>query len=233
MFPRKSKKSNQTHNHKVNQRHTDAEKTNRLLGEINEFQLTQQRGIPPRIPDVMFPEMRRNKVYSMIKTNVSSVTTSATVDTSAAFNWSVSGVNGLSAADITAVTTLFDSWRIIAVEFTIIPNYNSATSLPLYSVIDYDDSTVLPAVGNATAYDTVMVTQGGAVHTRILQPRCADALYSGSAFTNYGQELPGKWCDLSSSSTPHYGVKFYLPANSSIQTLTTVSRIVYQFKNNR
>jgi hypothetical protein len=217
----------------VQSRRSEMIKTNRLLTEINEAQLTQQHGVPPRIPDVIFPEMRRNKVYSMIKTSTSSVTTSATVDTSAAFVWSVSGVNGLSAADITAVTTLYDSWRIMYVEFSIIPNYNAQNALPLYSVIDYDDATVLPAVGNATAYDTVMITQGGQVHTRILQPRCANAVYSGTAFTNYGQEKPGKWLDLSSSGTPHYGVKFYLAANGNVQTLTTISRIMFQFKNNR
>jgi hypothetical protein len=184
------------------------------------------------VPDIEMTDMKRNKVYTLIKTNSSAITTSTTIDTSAAFAWSI-GLNGMASADQTAVTTLFDSWRIHLVEFTIINNNPTPNTQPIYSVLDYDDSTVLGSVGSATAYDTLMVTQAGQVHKRVLQPRVADAVYSGSVFTNFGQSLPDKWLDLSSASTPHYGVKFYMPFSTAAQGLTVISRIVYQFKNTR
>jgi len=179
----------------------------------------------------VLPEMRRDKVYTLIKTNVQSITTSTTVDTSAAFSWSLT-TNGLVSADSTAVVTLFDQWRIVGVEFTIFANNNSNAG-PIISVIDYDDATLLGSQSAAGAYDTNMITQGGQVHTRQLCPRAANAVYSGTVFTNFGQEKSGKWLDTASASTPHYGIKYYIPATGVAQVLTTSSRIWYQFKNVR
>lgn len=134
-------------------------------------------------------------------------------------NFTLNGVNGSS-----TLQSLFDLYRIDAVRVTIRPNNNAigladptVTSLvPLYWVIDYNDSTALASVNTALEFDNCMVISPGESAERTFKPMYR--LVAGSAAgTDYVSRV-GDWLNTSSDDIQHYGCKFYIPAGGSVQT---------------
>jgi len=127
--------------------------------------------------------------------------------------------------NVSALTTLFDQYKIVAVRVMIIPQNNaiglvtnSTTSLvDFYSVVDYDNGTALSSASNARDYESCMIQGPGESAMRVFQPRMALAAYSG-AFTSYANVQP-LWVDTASPGVLHYGLKFLIPQATAAQTL--------------
>jgi len=135
---------------------------------------------------------------------------SAAAPVSVAINFQLASLDGASALAI------WDQYRIEAIRFTVIPgnnaiNLQTATNIlvPLYIVIDYDDSTVLASQAAARKYDNCVILEPGESCCRVFKPRAAIAAYAG-AFTNFAN-VPSPWIDVVSSGVQHYGIKYYVP----------------------
>lgn len=121
-------------------------------------------------------------------------------------------------------TGFFDQYRIEAIRFTLWPQNNaiglvtnSTTSLvPVYLVIDYDDSTNLGSIAAAESYSNCVVVHPGQSFERVFKPRMALAAYSG-AFTSYAN-VADTWIDAASTSVQHYGIKYAIPGITTGQT---------------
>jgi hypothetical protein len=124
---------------------------------------------------------------------------------------------------------------IEAVRFTIRPQNNAiglvtnstTTLVPLYCVIDYDDSTNLTSVAAAEAYSTCLVLSPGESCDRTFKPRIALAAYSG-AFTSYAN-APSMWIDAGSTGVQHFGVKTYVPGGAAGQTLLQSWDVIVEY----
>jgi hypothetical protein len=118
----------------------------------------------------------------------------------------------------------FDQYRIKCIRFTIAPQNNAiglvtnSTTLlvPLYCVIDYDDSANISAAV-AQAYNNCIVLNPGESLERTFKPRAALSAYTGAfgGFANVGN----LWLDAASSGVLHYGIKTVVPAAQAAQTL--------------
>lgn len=131
----------------------------------------------------------------------------------------------LSSLDIaSAVTGLWDQYRIDCIRWTLIPDNNaipientSNTALSqVYCVIDYDDSTALATAQAAKKYDNLAIVEPAESICRQFQPRAALAAYSG-VFTSFAN-VAGMWIDIASPSVQHYGIKVYIPPGIVGQT---------------
>jgi len=107
-----------------------------------------------------------------------------------------------------AIAALFDQYAIFAVNSRIAINSSPtvSTAIPVFmTAIDYDSVGNLGSVSKIKEYSTVCITTIAETQERYLEPCNAPALYSGAAFTHYGQSR--MWVDASNVSTPHYGLR--------------------------
>ncbi len=156
------------------------------------------------------------------------ITSPSTVDISGAIGPSLAQFPG--AADF---TNLFDQYRIIQIQIDFVANSSSGFYSPFYSVIDYDDYNVAAGLTDLLQYQTLMVTQSNAVHTRTFTPRLATAAYGGVAFTSYANSSAWTWIDVASPTVNYYGLKYYWPAGASAGTLTPIVRGIIQCRSVR
>lgn len=129
-----------------------------------------------------------------------------------------------SAVNAADYTNLYDQYRIVAVEVTMMPAFSqvnvvAATQGRLFTAIDYDDAATPSGPNVLRPYQNCMITNPWEKCVRTLVPRAADALYSG-AFTSFGQQkMP--WIDSASPSVQHYALKAW------VENSTTVPSIFY------
>lgn len=223
-------RSNQPENSSLVQTITsDNSKIIDKLHELVSLETTQTRGIMPTVPDVPRLKISRNKIYTFERVyNLPAITSPASVDVSGVIGPSLSQFPGY-----TDLTSLFDQYRIIQIQIDFVPSSSSGVYVPFYSAIDYDDYTVAAGLGDLLQYQTLMVTQSAAVHTRVFNPRIAAAAYGGVVFTSYAN-LPGTtWIDVASPSVNYYGLKYYWPAGASTGILTPVVKAVIQCRSVR
>jgi hypothetical protein len=124
----------------------------------------------------------------------------------------------------TVGTGFYDQYKFEAIRFTITPQQNAiglftnstSSAVPIYCVIDYDDSTALSSVGAAAGYANCVIINPGESCERVFKPHMALAAYSGT-FASYANVVP-TWIDSASSSVQHYGIKLYIPAITVGQT---------------
>lgn len=146
----------------------------------------------------------------------SGLSISNSVETDGAFSFQLSQLSGYS-----SLTSLFDQFCIYSVNACVRINYNGTTNFAMGEVvtaIDYDNAVTstfsqLQNYGNS---QTLAVVPGMTIQ-RFIKPCCAEALYSGSAFTNYG--VMRCWVDCASPSTAFYGFKICFQ-NNAITGLT-------------
>jgi hypothetical protein len=139
--------------------------------------------------------------------------------------------------DASSLATVFDQYRVLAVEVVLRPvasDLIAATVLPtglLYTVIDYDDTSVLTNGTLYTAYDNCIVTDTSRSQRRCFRPRVAAALYGGSTFTSYGN-VPAPWIDCTSNTVPHYGIKVGIDQGNStqLQTYSLTATVEIEFR---
>lgn len=119
----------------------------------------------------------------------------------------------------------YDQYRIEAIRFVVSPQNNaiglvtnSTTSIvPMYIVIDYDDSSNLTSVAQAESYSNCLVLHPGESCERIFKPRVAVAAYTGT-FTGF-ITAADQWIDAASTTVQHYGIKTIVPGVIAAQTL--------------
>jgi len=163
-----------------------------------------------------------NKIWTtrVMTTSSTAVTASASSIISLAFTPSLSDLD-----ETSAYTGLFDQYRIDAVSYRIVPMQNAiglmvnATTItvPMYVVIDYDDSSVIATAAAARAFDTCVLLPPGKECVRTFQPRQAVGTYNGTNFTNSANE-GGLWNDSASPNTLHFGLKILVPQVNVGQT---------------
>lgn len=140
-------------------------------------------------------------------------------------------------ADVLQATSfagLFDQYRFDRVEMKIVPTSTAINTLSLtspnatvpmlYTVLDFDDSTVPANLGAVIQYDNLQVVPYGEGLFITLKPSWTPAIYQVGAFSGYGVEAAG-WIDCNSSTVPHYGVKgciTELPASSTENVIWNV-----------
>lgn len=230
--------ANNRNNNKLNRRKFRPEptqvrdlRTEKYLSDIKEAQILEVNGLLPPVPDVDWNRISKDKVYSFEKrVSITSVSSSTTVDVSGAISFSLSLL-----PEAASYQNVFDAWRIMQAQVCFMPQsigLNATAVSPLTTVIDYDDLTTLTQA-SMLEYDTCMTTMTARPHIRTLVPRKAVAEYSGSAFTGYGQAVPGQWTDSNSANTPYYGVKYVVPVSAAVQVYSVYVTLLIQFRNTR
>lgn len=137
-------------------------------------------------------------------------------------------------------TNLFDSYRILEAVVSFIPLQNMAVgssgtaSYPgiLGTVIDYDDANLPANIQQLQQYESYQRVAAYRPTTRVIKPKCANALYGGSTFTSYGNKY-GQWIDTNSPSVPHYGLKCIITLagyTASTNIYEVEAQVTYQFR---
>lgn len=184
-----------------------------LTGDVPKRQATDYRTasvVPPQPSGTLtFRQVAPLQTFS-----VAAGATSAPV-----VNFALNGVAGSG-----TLSSLFDLYKIDAVRLSLRPN-NTAIGLenpsinqlvPIYWVIDYNDSTALPNAGAATEYDNCMVLSPGESGERTFCP-----MYKLTAQSSAGTDYictRGDWLNTASDDILHYGCKFFIPAGFAGQT---------------
>lgn len=112
-------------------------------------------------------------------------------------------------ANMPAFAQIYDQYSIRKVVLKFIPKFNLMAStvsslVNFTSVIDYDDNNPLGSPQDAWQYQSVKMTRGTQIHTRVLKPS------ANAVFDAVGGGLAPKtspWLDLANINVPHYGVK--------------------------
>ncbi len=126
--------------------------------------------------------------------------------------------------NITALSSLFDQYRIDAVQFRLrtrnpavfvansaSPNY--ATTSPLL-VVDRDDATAPTTLLELQQYDNcICISTQDSLDILLDSPSITPSVFSGGAFSGYAVDDSSRyWLDVANTSIPHYGIKAGLPA---------------------
>jgi len=158
---------------------------------------------------------------------------SNTVQTEANFSFALSDLNG-----VVGLSGFFDQYCIYSVTCSLTPNYivgssNTQGFGSLCTAIDYDNIANLGTITAVAAFGTsnMMELSMGVSVQRFIKPAVATALYSGSAFSNFG--IGRTWVDSVNTSTPHYGIRS-IYANNQVSGLIVDYDFTYVvgFRNN-
>jgi len=176
---------------------------------------------------VSAPFPRATDTVRIHSTAAATITATPTTPITTTYNFNLSASN--------ATAGNFDQYRLMAVRFSIVPNNNaiglvtnSSTGLvPVYCVIDYDDTNALASASAAEGYNNCIVLNPGESLSRTFRPRMALAAYSG-AFASYANVEP-LWIDASSNGVQHYGIKLYIPGVLAAQTLLQSWNIIVEY----
>ncbi len=133
------------------------------------------------------------------------------------------------------LTALFDFYRIMAVRITIRPDNpaigvvdpSTTRLVEFYSVIDYNDNSLLTSAANAREYDNCMILFPSETGTRTFQPMMSAPVRSASG-TDYMSVKPD-WLNTSSDDVLHYGLKYFVPSTLDPQTLRQTWHIAIEY----
>jgi hypothetical protein len=212
--------------------HGDFSKMEKTLEQLLVSQNLSNGIIAPPVPDILFPPIKRDKIYTFVRSYSTTITITTGIDATFAYAFALS-----SFPDYTEFTTLFDSYRIqqTRVSFTPIAFVAGGVLSNFHTAIDYDDNNVL-GVTALQEYESYQVDPVETSFSRVLNPRAANAAYSG-AFTSFSQMPTKTWCDVASPSILYYGLKGIIPASTFtggpvVGVEVTVTSIL-QFRNTR
>lgn len=179
--------------------------------------------------------MYRTIKSSVLLGNVSQSSISANFG---AFAFTLSG----NCLDYTALTSAYDQYKIGHVEVIFKPRFSQTTNnisgAPfnggfLYTVIDYDDQSVLTNTTSALDYENCIVSSLHEDCRRCFKPRIAIPAYQsvGVGYTN----MADQWIDAASPGIQHYGLKWAVDQSptSSFQTWDVFIRVEFLFRASR
>lgn len=149
----------------------------------------------------------------------------------------VSTAQSLNPAEL---TTLFDQYRIDAIEIKIMatgdPNTFTATgTLPRFYICnDYDDAGALGSLAQVQQQQGVKIFQPGAIdksYTHWVRPKLLTQTYRTAVTTGYAPAQSAVWVDCTQSDVPHYGVKIWNTGSGVAATVTFSIRAYISVKN--
>lgn len=160
-----------------------------------------------KVPPVCLDLARRIYYFSRVA-HIGRITQQVGVISPLALSFTLS-----QAPEYTEFTSLFDEYRICALEVTFKPKFNMMTVTSptavvtplLYTAIDYDDATVPASAAELEEYQTCVVTNFNRSVKRTIVPKNATAVYQSTTATSYGVARP--WLDCAYASVPYYGLK--------------------------
>lgn len=202
------------------------------LDQLVDLNKTQVSGTLPAVRDIPPMVVSRRKLVNIVREiALGSITLStAPTDTFGAYAIRLSDL-----PSPTELTTTFDDYRFVQLEFSFVPTSDNNFAGPLVTAIDYDTNSSPVSVNDLLQYRTAMRTEAGAMHVRNFTPRVATALYSG-AFTSYGLQAM-QWIACDSSTVYHYGLRWAIPGitgQASNQVMYQVFvKCHLQFRNTR
>lgn len=202
-----------------------------ILKQLVTLNEAQTNRMVPSLGDIPRLNLRKDRVFTAsFAYSASPITSTSTTETSGALAFSLQNVAGY-----TSWTSSFDSYRIVRVYVEFVPFGISASANAtlgqLVTAIDYDDSNAT-VQSNLLQYDSSMLIETGKYFERRLIPRAAKALYSGTAFTSYGQD-EHPWIDGDSPGVPHYGIKYSQSVSNTANTgYTPLVTLLVNFRNN-
>lgn len=157
----------------------------------------------------------------------------STTDTSGAFIFRLSDV-----PDVADFTNLYDMYKINLVKWTLIPRGNSSDvttqgqSMGVFTALDYDDNATPASLDTIMQYQNMKMTRSTQQHKRILRPLARNNIIGAGGTVNNGPYRG--WLDCGSTTTPHFGIKFWLQAlPSGIQQYDIKLDYYLSFKNVR
>jgi len=165
------------------------------------------------------PRNISNQIYWVKSQLELTQTISASVPTEFNTSFALSGLT-----DTAGLAGFFDQYCIYSVIASITFNYSGTTPSGLgtmLTAIDYDNVGNLGSFAAVEAYESCLATKVSPTQSvqRLIHPAVAPALYSGSAFNNFG--ISRMWVDSANTATPHYGFRSYFISNVGT-TLTAV-----------
>jgi len=178
----------------------------------------------PFPPPGSFNEQPHNFVDSL--QNLAFFTTSTVSNTFAGTFFALSSMN-----DASEYAAVFDQYRIMAVELTIMPSTLTVAGLTghLLSAVDYDDvASITPALNAQKS--TVVISNLQDTIVRSFTPKIALAAYSG-AFTAYSVGPAQTWINTASTTVQHYGHKLTANPTTTAITYDLYTRVWFQFRN--
>lgn len=149
--------------------------------------------------------------------------------------------------NISEFSTLYDTYFIKGVKFTIMPKADSAIlndgtntqTLPsfaltrIHSVLDYDDKGVPANLNTLMQYQNLKTTRSTQDHSRYLRPMVAQEVF-GSGTGAIPAYAPKRcWLDITRTDVEHYGVKFAITAGQTNQQFAAKITYYIAFKNVR
>jgi len=181
------------------------------------------RSSGPSVRDVQLTRNRRDKPATVIQSASQTIISSTTVDVMGSI------INALtSSADASSWAAVYDAYRIMAVTAKWIPLASNQSGF-VHTVIDYDDGSTPASESYMLQYDTLQTSPGGVEFERTWIPRIASAAYNG-ALAAYYQPPPFQWIDAAGPSVQHYGLKYYIPATTTVSTWKVIINVTFQFK---
>jgi len=147
-------------------------------------------------------------------------------------------IYGLSTFDqVATLGALFDQYRIVKVLNKLTPRVTETNTIGtsigcnLYTVIDYDDATLLGSVAAAREYTTCKESGPHEIVYRNFKPRIAMAAYSG-AFSSFAN-MEDEWIDIASTTVQYYGLKTVTSTANANQTWDLRVEVHAEFRNVR
>lgn len=202
--------------------------TTALLKSIDERLLSTQVSMVPDVKDPMPLRVRRDKVYTIEQSVESAIAGQSTMEVDGTLFYTLNLF-----ANLTALTTLFDTYRLVSITVSWVPlNTVPSSSAPVYTATDFDDAISTP-ITTLLNYDTLKIAPSGIYFERTFTPAMALAAYGG-AFTSYAQRKM-QWCDCASPGVQWFGLKYGIPPSGSASppNWQVTSKVVLQFKNPR
>jgi len=190
-------------------------------------QAQQARYATPNVLDVQFPRMKQHTYSTVCTAFAFTVTASTTATAAGGYYFSLNSLNLY-----TSFTQLFDRYRVLDIQLQFNSQVNAPTGGgPLITAIDYDDAST-PSV-EIQQRDTALSVPVNQYFERTFKPRIALGAYAGTAFTGYANVSPNQWIDSSSPNVQYYGLKYFLPIQTTAGVVYSVTaRVHLQFKNN-
>lgn len=220
--------------HRSNKRKPSANngKQARLLTDIREQLIIQNikdsDALRESVPDVPRLKLKRNKVYTFSrKFRIGAVSTSSVTGASGGYSFALSQLPASS-----DFTNLFDQYRIAQITVTFAPNYIQA-EVPVYTILDYDDSLTPPSLLSVFEKETCRISKSNQITERTFVPRVLREVYATAVTSGYETALT-PWIDSVNDTVPHYGFKYFiaqLPASGLTNTYEVNVEYVVQGRN--
>ena len=190
-------------------------KQTEILGQILDLQKTQQHAFVERVPDVPRMKLKRNKVYTFARVNISLGQMTNSTTTPIGFS------NAQSLAQIpnsSEFQNLFEQYRIVQCTWFFTPMFNGI-AFPIYTWFDPDDNSVPIGTAEGAQSETLRISQSGQFVERTYQPQISHgSVATGGAQGGYSAPSPNTWLDTDANSVNvlYYGIKALIPANSNV-----------------